>query len=47
MSNTKTTIKNNKLGVVWKYILEMNLNGEHESMVDGKYHTDIITNTPL
>ena len=39
---TKSKLDSLELGVVWKYIMKLNLNGAHDSLVDAKAQSDII-----
>ena len=42
--NTKISkLESYELGTVWKYISKKNLNGAHDSLVDTKAQTDIVT----
>ncbi len=40
---TKSKLESLELGCVWKYITNRNLNGAHDSLVDAKAQTDIVT----
>jgi hypothetical protein len=39
----KSKLESLELGCVWKFITGYNLNGAHDSLVDAKAQTDIIT----
>lgn len=43
LNPTKSKLESLELGVVWKYIKKANLNGAHDSLVDAKAQTDIVT----
>ena len=41
-ASTKSKLNSLELGVVWKYIMKLNLNGAHDSLVDAKAQSDIV-----
>ena len=39
---SKSKLDSYELGIVWKYLNKVNLNGAHDSLVDTKAQTDIV-----
>ena len=42
LNKSKSKLDSYELGIVWKYLNKVNLNGAHDSLVDTKAQTDII-----